>query len=269
MAIYDQIGRTYTTTRVPDGRIAAAIAAQLTPSQAAGNEPKDGLTIADVGAGTGNYSNLLADLGHRVVAVEPSAVMRSQAEPRATVTWHEGVAEQLPLHNDSVDVAMSQLSLHHFSDRPQAFREMVRVVRPGGCLVFFTFDIRQCEPFWLFDYFPLLREDALKLPPLPQLVAELQAVGVGEVTVVPFELPADLSDCFAAAAWRRPELYSRPEVIAGISSLAKSDADVLQPSLERLAADLASGVWEERYGAVLGRDRFDAGYRLIRVEVGD
>ena len=92
-------------------------------------------------------------------------------------------------------------------------------------------------------------------------------VGAGSVTVVPFELPADLSDLFAAAGWRRPELYLKPEVIAGISSLAKLEEAVLQPSLEQLAADLASGVWEESYGAVLGRDRFDAGYRLIRVEL--
>ncbi len=265
MAIYDKIGRSYTQTRIPDPRIAAAIAAQITSGIASGSASD--LTIADIGAGTGNYSNLLADLGHRVWAVEPSGVMRSQAKPHANVVWHEGVAEQLPLQSDSVDAVISQLSLHHFSDRPRALWEMVRVVKPGGCLVLFTFDIRQCEPFWLLDYFPLLREDALKLPPLSQIVAELESVGAGDVTVVPFELPVDLSDLFAAAAWRRPELYLKPEVIAGISSLAKLDDAVLQPSLEWLAADLASGVWERRYGAVLGRDRFDAGYRMIRVGV--
>ena len=185
MAIYDQIGRTYATTRIPDQRLAAAIASQLTEPESTSHESKTEqskamLTIADVGAGTGNYSNLLAGLGHQVVAVEPSVVMRSQAEPHANVTWYEGIAEQLPLQDNSVDHAISQLSLHHFSDRPQALQEMVRVVRPGGRLVFFTFDIRQCEPFWL--------------------------------------------------------------------------------------TDLGSGAWKERYGAVLGRERFDAGYRLVCAE---
>jgi 2-polyprenyl-3-methyl-5-hydroxy-6-metoxy-1,4-benzoquinol methylase len=43
--------------------------------------------ISDVGAGTGNYSCALARRGYTIKAIEPSIVMRSQAEQREAVEW--------------------------------------------------------------------------------------------------------------------------------------------------------------------------------------
>lgn len=55
MPIYDSIGQQYARTRVPDPRIVHMLIDLL-------NLPK-GSTIADVGAGTGGYSRLLAEQG--------------------------------------------------------------------------------------------------------------------------------------------------------------------------------------------------------------
>jgi hypothetical protein len=50
-------------------------------------------------------------------------------------------------------------------------------------------------------------------------------------------------------------------VRAAISAFAKL-ADV-EPGLQRLAADLGSGEWDRRHGALLGQDSIDLGYRVV------
>ena len=69
---YEKIGRGYSRYRAADPKIVGRLARMLGP-------PENGALI-EVGAGTGNYAAALAKHGYRVVAVEPSATMRSQAE---------------------------------------------------------------------------------------------------------------------------------------------------------------------------------------------
>jgi hypothetical protein len=66
-----------------------------------------------------------------------------------------------------------------------------------------------------------------------------------------------------AAYWRRPAAYLDPGVRAGISMLAQADQGALVDGLSALAADLASGAWQERHADLADPDRIDAGYRLI------
>src|SRR5262245_30605191 len=53
------------------------------------------LVAADVGAGTGISSRLLASRGARVIAIEPNAKMRAAAGPHPFVEWRDGRAEAL------------------------------------------------------------------------------------------------------------------------------------------------------------------------------
>src|SRR5215467_2066714 len=103
--LYDRIGRTYTATRVPDPRLAAAIRAAI---------GDDARTLVNVGAGAGAYEPTDLD---EVVAVEPSPTMTAQRTPRANVRVVTAGAERLPLPDDSVDVALTVLSDHHWTDR--------------------------------------------------------------------------------------------------------------------------------------------------------
>ncbi|MDZ7968539.1 MAG: hypothetical protein RM368_26900 [Nostoc sp. DedSLP03] len=77
-------------------------------------------------------------------------------------------------------------------------------------------------------------------------------------------LPYDLSDLFAAAGWRRPELYLKPEVRAGISSFALANQDLAEQGVKLLAADLSSGEWSKKYGDIHNLTDIDIGYRFIR-----
>ncbi len=96
-------------------------------------------------------------------------------------------------------------------------------------------------------------------------IATVEAVagplGTDRVEVVP--VPHDCEDGFMAAYWRRPERYLDPEVRANISGLALLPPNDAEAGARRLADDLASGAWHERYGHLLALDELDAGYRLV------
>lgn len=86
------------------------------------------LLVADVGAGTGLSSRLLADRGARVLAIEPNEEMRAHAETHANVEWRAGVAEDTALTDASVDVVTAFQSYHWF-DPVKALAEFTRIAR--------------------------------------------------------------------------------------------------------------------------------------------
>ena len=254
MSIYNSIGQQYSKTRVPDIRIVNKLIDLL-------NLPK-GSIIADIGAGTGGYSLALANKGFLVNAVEPSVVMQKQAVEHQQMKWFTGYAENLPLPDKSVDAVVSILAIHHFSHLEKAFQEMHRIIRDGA-IILLTFDIRLAPKIWLYDYFPFLWEDALRFLPLNEQVNLIQNNTKRRVEAIPLLLPDDLSDLFAAAGWRRPELYLQPEVRAGISSFALANEDLAAQGVKLLAADLSSGEWSKKYGDIHNLTEIDIGYRFI------
>ena len=89
------------------------------------------LVVADLGAGTGISSRLIAGRGPRVLAVEPNATMRAAAEPDARVHWVDGTAEASTLEAASVDAAVA-FQAWHWVDHPAGIAELRRIVRRGG-----------------------------------------------------------------------------------------------------------------------------------------
>ncbi len=74
-------------------------------------------------------------------------------------------------------------------------------------------------------------------------------------------VPHDCIDGFLYAYWRRPAAYLDPKIRAAMSSFWAL-GDVTE-ALEKLASDLESGAWKQRYGDLLELDAYDAGYRLV------
>jgi SAM-dependent methyltransferase len=237
--VYDDIGRTYTSTRREDPRIADAIDACIGP----------GRSVLNVGAGTGSYEP--AD--QFVVAIEPSVEMVRQ-RPRERAPVLRAVAEALPIPDLAFDVAMAVLTMHHWRDVDGGLREMRRVSRRQ---VVFFFEPMLSHGLWMVEYFPDAAEAERDAPGEAAL---RRALRVREVR--PVLVPRDCVDGFGAAYFGRPEEYLRPEVQAGMSWLALLPADARRRGSERLAADLESGAWDRRFGALRDQAWFDGGYRI-------
>lgn len=95
--------------------------------------PFEGMTLLDIGAGTGQFASAFSDwYGIQVVAVEPSAAMRAQIPGTTAIEALEGEAIALPLGDRSVDAAWLSLVIHHIPDLEAAAREIRRVLRPGS-----------------------------------------------------------------------------------------------------------------------------------------
>ncbi len=95
-----------------------------------------GMSVLDVACGTGMVAGpateIVGPTGH-VVGLEPSAGMLGEAVRKRRVKWAvRGVAENLPLADNSFDMLTMGFALRHVADLLTAFREYKRVLKPGG-----------------------------------------------------------------------------------------------------------------------------------------
>ncbi len=254
--IYDQIGIGYTKHRQADTRIVGILCSLL-------NLPL-GSVIADIGAGTGNYSMALANKGYVVKAIEPSGAMRMQFLKNSRVEWIPSFAEDIPLENDSVDGVVVISALHHFASVKDSANEMYRIC-PSGPVVIFTHDPRESDKFWFSDYFPEALKQLYKLYPPVDIVAQNIVSGKDwSMEKVSFPLPHDLTDKFTAAGWRTPEMYLDPSIRQSMSPFVLTDAEVVRQRVKHLRNDLKSGEWNNNYGYIRQQCYLDAGYRFLR-----
>ncbi|UJW36738.1 class I SAM-dependent methyltransferase [Saccharothrix sp. AJ9571] len=231
--------------RQPDPRIGQRLDAAL----------GDAITVINVGAGAGSYEP--AD--RRVLAVEPSATMLRQRRPGSAPAVR-AVAEALPCADGQFDTALAVLTVHHWRDPAAGLAELCRVSRRQVVL---TWDVEIMARYWLVtDYLPQIAERERGLATLDTVVDGLANLG-RRITVQTIDVPADCTDGFLAAYWRRPHHYLDPAVRAGMSGVASLPDAVVKPALARLADDLRSGSWHHRHGAILKKDSLDVGYRLV------
>jgi len=111
--------------------VATAIVSLLT-------HPLSLIDAADIGAGTGIWTMMLAARGLRsVTAVEPNDEMRRQgmlATGGMNVSWRKGTGEATGLPTKSVDL-VSMASSFHWVDFEKGCAEFQRILRPGGRFV--------------------------------------------------------------------------------------------------------------------------------------
>jgi len=96
------------------------------------------MTIADLGAGEGAFSLLLAQRATRVLAVDSSARMVSVGKAQAkkqgvkNLEYRLGDMEDLPIDDRAVDLVFFSQSLHHALHPEHALAEAYRILKPGG-----------------------------------------------------------------------------------------------------------------------------------------
>ena len=113
----------------------------------------DGLsgTVVEIGAGHGLNFPLYSPQVAEVIAIEPEPTLRSQAEGAAQsasvpIRMLAGVADELPLEDESADAVVASLVLCSVPDQSRALAEIRRVLRPKGELRFYEHVIPRCQP---------------------------------------------------------------------------------------------------------------------------
>jgi len=238
---YERGGTGYAERRRTDPRIAARVHAALGTAR----------TVLNVGAGAGSYEP--AD--RRVIAVEPSAAMRAQRPAGRPAIG--AVAEWLPFASAAFDAAMAMMTVHQWTNLDRGLHELRRVSR--GPVLILTFDPDQLDRLWLADYLPeLIAGERRRFPSLDRLAAAL-----GPCRITELAIPLDCTDGFLEAYYGRPEAFGDPAVRRSQSSWSFLDPAVRDRGLARLAADLASGDWDRRYGRLRGQPEFAGALRLV------
>jgi SAM-dependent methyltransferase len=244
---YDRIGLSYSEVRRADPRFEAAIWRALGGAK----------SVLNIGAGAGSYE----PRDREVIAIEPSPVMIAQ-RPADAAPAIQGVAESLPLKDNSVDATMGVFTMQHWDDVDRGLAEVLRVTRER--IVLLTLDLDVTAEMWLCrDYLPEIVEHDRKTFPS---ITHLQGVLPGpRVEVVP--VPADCTDGFCIALWSRPEAHLDPGVRVASSIWHLLSPPVVDSGLNRLRQDLESGEWDRRHGQLRARTALDVGLRLVTAEI--
>lgn len=260
MSLYNKIGNNYNQHRTSDERIAKRIVDLLNLGA--------GMKVADIGAGTGNYSLELALNGYSVYALEPSILMLQQKKEHPNIKWVNGKAEDSIFNESTFDGVCSILATHHFDSLEKAFIEMKRILKPKGSLVIFTADPRIIPPScWFNEYFDFFIKKAEQtLPPINALTHILNDIFKNEVEIEPFLVPYDIKDGFFYAGWRTPEKYLCLEFRESISVFATCPQDIVNTQIERLKIDLESGEWDRKYHHIRQMTSYEGGYYFIKVQ---
>jgi ubiquinone/menaquinone biosynthesis C-methylase UbiE len=94
--------------------------------------------VLDLAAGTGKLTSALVAYGFEVLAIEPQEPLRRVlVEKIGAARVRDGLAEQIPLEDESMAAVMIADAFHWF-DRPRALSEIRRVLAPGGGLALFN-----------------------------------------------------------------------------------------------------------------------------------
>lgn len=240
---YSKHGKGYASKRRPDPRIAARL------HQALG----DARTVLNVGAGAGSYE----PEDRYVVAIEPSQAMRAQ-RPRHLVPAIHGIAEQLPLDDQSVDASMALITVHQWRDLDKGLSELRRVTR--GPIIVLTFDPDVFDRYWFTDYAPeLISHERRRFPGIDRIAESLGRST--EVHCIP--IPIDCVDGFNEAYYARPESFLDPAVRGAQSGWSFISDEEQRRFVKALGDDLKSGDWDRKYGEWRTRPYFEGSLRLV------
>jgi ubiquinone/menaquinone biosynthesis C-methylase UbiE len=106
-----------------------------------------GKDVLDVGSGSGIATQLLAEAGANVTAIDLTDWAVETTRRRLAAFGLEGDvlqadAERLPFEDARFDLVFSWGVIHHSSDMDRALAELVRVCRPGGQIVLMVYNRR-------------------------------------------------------------------------------------------------------------------------------
>jgi ubiquinone/menaquinone biosynthesis C-methylase UbiE len=172
-----------------------------------------GMTLADLGCGTGRLSGLLAPFAQKVYAVDSSEAMIGAARDRLVahrnIEFCHGPLESLPLASASCDAAWLCLVLHYVPDPAVVLGEIARTLKPKGRLVIADMAPHQREEYRIEMGHVWLGFEAA------QLQTWLHSAGFDAIRHVPVPVDAEAKGpplflCVAELAEREPSPRRTP-----------------------------------------------------------
>jgi ubiquinone/menaquinone biosynthesis C-methylase UbiE len=230
---YDTIGKDYNLTRQADNYITERLYYHL--------NPETGKIYLDIGCGTGNYTHALNKKGVQFIGIDPSEKMLDKAKlQNQNITWLLGKAESIPLDNESIDGCIASLTLHHWTNLSNGFKELYRVLKTNGKVVIFTSTPNQMKGYWLNHYFPKMLSVSIQQMPSFEIIKKaLIENRFKNIKTEAYFIKPDLQDLFLYAGKERPELYLNAQVRYGISSFsALSNKKEVEQGLHEIEDDI-------------------------------
>jgi malonyl-CoA O-methyltransferase len=101
---------------------------------------RNDLTVLDLGSGTGFFTDLLASNYSQVIGLDISKEMLnfSKEHRNNNILWLAADAHKIPLKANSIDFIYSNLVIQWFNPLDEAITEMLRILKPGGLIIFTT-----------------------------------------------------------------------------------------------------------------------------------
>lgn len=184
--------------------------------------------VADVGAGTGKLTGVLAAAGHDVTAIEPDAQMLDALRGRLPgIHALIGTGEQIPLGDASVD-AVTFGQAWHWVDPQLASPEAARVLRPGGSLGLF-WNLRDESVDWVHELSEVMHPSTAETMIAESGVVVTAPFGEPEHVTFDWTLDFDADGLVDLAASRSYVITETPErrarILDGVRTLAERVAD--------------------------------------------
>lgn len=119
--------------------------------------PKPGQRIVDLAGGTGDVAHRVAGPDRVVVVCDPSMEMMNVGRGRQpmcrNISWLAGIAESIPVTDESVDTVTIAFGIRNVTHMEAALSEVRRVLKPGGRFLCLEFS-RAADPIRpLYEFF--------------------------------------------------------------------------------------------------------------------
>lgn len=115
----------------------AALTRQTVPLLSKAAMIGSGGNVLEIGSGPGHVADMLRETGAAVTGVDFSPQMVEVAQHRyPEIIFQEANAEQLPFDAGTFDAVVSNFTVHHLARPEVVFKEICRVLAPGGRFAF-------------------------------------------------------------------------------------------------------------------------------------
>jgi ubiquinone/menaquinone biosynthesis C-methylase UbiE len=211
--------------------------------------PASGLRWLDVGCGTGAFTQLVAKhcAPKTIAGIDPAPAQVEHARkqtPQADIRAADATA--LPFGDSEFDVVTSALVINFISDRPAAFREMHRVLRPEGAVSAYQWDRRADEnhsPFApIEDGLRAVGAEVLQPPIVPEATSDgaraaLERAGFADIVIGTIEARRSFRDFDAYWAIQTLPISPAGKSIAALDEAKRADLRAVMRRMLPSAAD--------------------------------